>query len=541
MQQLGLSQDTSYFQSPVDHRIVLAGSFGELRSSHFHAGVDIKPAGKLAGDTLRAAAAGRLSRVKVQVGGYGQAVYIDHPNGYTTVYAHLMKFEDSLQAYVESMQRAAQSYEVDLHLDTSRFSYEQGQYIGLMGNTGRSYATHLHFEIRHTASEVPIDPALCGISATDAKAPVIQSYSIEGLTPDYRRTMQDIYYPTAQVDQGEHVVPAWRVGINVQAYDQMDGSTNRNGVYHRQLFVDGALHWESRTDAVDWDETKYIKAYVDYHDRTTLNRTAVCGYVLPGNPLSLYTDSLPNDPIALYKDRAREIRIVLSDIAGNTTEKRFALRRAANIPAPVFEDYNVRLHWDTAYHFALGRTAFDVEDRTFARDVYFKYGEDGCHHHLHEASTPAFRDIATKIKIEGYQSEWQDQYCLVYMEDNRPTSYGGRVVGDSLQVAIRALGHFEVRVDSLAPSIEPVGWKKVVGNEGLAFQVDDNYACKGNARDVAIDVWIDGEWQISPYKIMTRRLDVPTSHLVPGEHEIVVVARDDRGNDQEWRAFFVKK
>lgn len=536
-------RDSLYFSSPVRHEIVLAGSFGELRSTHFHAGVDIKPANKVVGDTLMAAAGGYVSRIKIQTGGYGRALYIDHPNGYTTVYAHLLSFPDTLQSYVESMQRKAQSYNVDLYPDSARFEFERGDFIGLMGNSGRSYAPHLHFEIRHTESEVPEDPALWGISASDHKAPTLQSYSIEGLTPDFRRTWQKIFYPTTLEDQGTHVIPAWRVGVNVQGYDQMDGSSNHNGIYHRQLFVDGALHWESKTDAVDWEESKYINAYIDYHDKKTLNRTAVCGYILPGNPLSIYNRSLKNTPITLYKDSARNVEIVMRDLSGNERRVQFKLLRAENIAPPVFDDFDVKLKWDSTYQMTLGSSEFFIPKGTFARDTYFQYREDQdqSQYHIHKMDTRIFGGIKSTFKVSAFDSTKQDKYCLVYKDEQRPTSMGGQVVNGHLETTIYRLGQFDLEVDTVPPIIEAVDFAPFVGQRKVfEFRVDDNYAYMGDADDVEINVWIDGEWQIAPYKIMTRRLTVPLDHLAVGEHEMHIQVRDDRGNVQNWMATFEK-
>ena len=143
--------DTMYFDSPIKHDVVLAGSFGELRTSHFHAGLDIKPSKfNISGDSLFVAAPGYISRIKIQNGGYGRVLYVDHPNGYTSVYAHMMEFKDSIEQYIQKMQLASQSYEIDIYPQKGKISLPRGAFIGLLGNSGRSYGAHLHFELRNT-------------------------------------------------------------------------------------------------------------------------------------------------------------------------------------------------------------------------------------------------------------------------------------------------------------------------------------------------------------------------------------------------------
>jgi hypothetical protein len=522
---LGQSKpDSNYFISPVLHDIVLAGSFGELRSTHFHAGVDIKPRVKdRIGDSIVVVADGYVSRIKIQTGGYGQAVYIDHPNGHTSVYAHLDELTDTLASYVATIQRATQSYEVDLYPDSTSFAVRQGQYLGTMGNTGRSYAPHLHFEIRHTRTETPQDPCLWGIGAPDHKPPTLQSIGLEAMTPDLQTISQQIHYPEGS--EASIRVPGWRVGIDVQAYDQMDGSTNRNGVYLRQIFVDDTLHWESRTDSIQWDETRYIRSYYDYSDKVSLNRTAVCAYVWPGSPLSIYTKK--GGPIKLFGDQARKVEIVLTDLAGNTKRYRLSLLRADPVDAPPVTSYNALIRWDTTYALRMGRSEIKIDSATFDRDVRWQYGEEAGHIKLHEKTQTAYRHI--HLKVASSQA-LDHRSCLVYHDDKRLTSYGGSIRGDTLTTTIGALGDYSIVQDTTPPTIELVQQSA----SQLLLRIDDNLATKGSAAEVKINVYIDGEWQITPYKVMTRQLRVPLDHLPAGTHQVMIQVTDDRGNESIW-------
>lgn len=522
---IGKAADSTYFAPPVRHGIVLAGSFAELRATHFHAGVDIKPSTKdEIGDDILAAASGYVSRIKVQTGGYGQAIYIDHPNGYTTVYAHLHQLSDTLEAYVAEMQLAAQSYAIDLYFDRDRYVVTQGQVIGTMGNTGRSYAPHLHFEIRHTHSETPQDPALWGISAPDHKAPTLQSIGIESLTPNGRIIDQRIHYPSKQQDQGILAIAAWRIGIDVQGYDQMDGSSNHNGIYHRQVWVDDTLHWEAKSDSITWAETAYITSYYDYADKKGLNRTAVCSYVLPGNPLGIYGKR--GGSINLYADKPRRIEIILADLAGNTTVKTYSIIRDTAITVPSWGSYQQHIRWDSSYILDMGPSRLQIDSATFARDVYWTYEQTTDGHKWHTDTEPVYQPIQTSISLDSVQPQYADKYCLVYHDAPRATTRGGHLLGKQLHTSIQALGHYSVTIDTIPPSIAI----HTVSATDRYYLVDDNYASSGTAADVKIDVYINGEWQITPYKIMTRVLTVPTMQLDTGKHQIEIVATDDRAN-----------
>jgi len=175
--QLAFSQldpDSTSFIPPIKYKLKLAGSFAELRTNHFHSGIDIKSKDGTGGDDIIAAESGFISRIKIQSGGYGRALYMDHPNGYTTVYAHLDEFDSSVEAFVEDIQVSVEQFEVDIYLPPGKFTFNQGEKIGVLGNTGRSYAPHLHFEIRETTSERPVMPALFNIKVEDNIPPVIK-------------------------------------------------------------------------------------------------------------------------------------------------------------------------------------------------------------------------------------------------------------------------------------------------------------------------------------------------------------------------------
>ncbi|NOR86316.1 MAG: peptidoglycan DD-metalloendopeptidase family protein, partial [Bacteroidales bacterium] len=168
---------TDYFRSPIEGRIYLSGTFGELRSNHFHAGIDIKTAGSV-GKNIYAAADGWISRIKISPWGYGNAVYMEHPNGYTTVYGHLKELKGDVTEYIKQQQYKKQSFAVDLYLKANQFPVTKGDIIALSGNSGGSGGPHLHFEIRETANQEPINPLLFGIEVKDYITPTIQSIRI---------------------------------------------------------------------------------------------------------------------------------------------------------------------------------------------------------------------------------------------------------------------------------------------------------------------------------------------------------------------------
>jgi len=165
-----------YFGKPLDIPLILSGSFGELRSNHFHSGLDIKTQQRT-GLPVYAPADGYVSRIKVGHYGYGKALYIKHPNGYSTVYAHLERYAGKIQDYVKKQQYRKESYEIELFPKADLLPVYKGDLIGYSGNTGSSGGPHLHFEIRDASSR-PMNPMLFGLDVPDTRRPLLNSVMV---------------------------------------------------------------------------------------------------------------------------------------------------------------------------------------------------------------------------------------------------------------------------------------------------------------------------------------------------------------------------
>ena len=205
-----------YFRSPVDHAIKLSGTFGELRPNHLHAGIDIKAKNGRVGQPLYAVADGFVSRINVRTGGYGNALYIDHPNGYTSVYAHLEKFPDEITDYIKEIQYKKQTFEIEIYPKDNHFNFLKGDVIGTLGLSGRSYGPHLHFEIRDTESEYPINPLLFGLDVEDRLRPKMHQLKLYRLN-DKKETFGTRTYDLTKRSSGQYrikgdtiSVGAWR-------------------------------------------------------------------------------------------------------------------------------------------------------------------------------------------------------------------------------------------------------------------------------------------------------------------------------------------
>lgn len=528
--------DTTFFDSPVKHEIVLAGSFGELRTTHFHAGIDIKPTKfNTEGDSIFVAGPGYISRIKIQTGGYGRVLYIDHPNGYTSVYAHMQVFQDSIESYIQEMQLAAQSYEIDIYPQSEKFEIKRGAFLGYLGNTGRSYGAHLHFEIRNTTSETPINPLLFGIGPKDTRAPDLTSVSVYGLNPDHQETYKR-NYPTQRVkkdhytiNKGSISIPAWRVGVLLQGWDRMDGASNKNGIYRIEMRVDDTLQYGVTVDSINWEETAHIKTHVDYADRKENKRTAIRCYKMPNNPLSIYDETNQSGIIPIYKSKPRKIEILASDFEGSKSTVKFGITRDHEISNqhPTFQKL---IKYNQASDFKIGSSHIKMDSLTLDKNLYFSYSEDhnddGTIYHFHKDNVPLYKPIQIKIPLGKIDSSTYDHLCVVHIaEDGKLNSKQGLIQNDSLLFSTKVLGNFRLYVDTIPPRITPV---QTSLQKNLTFTVKDNVS------DVSINAFVDGKWIITPFKVLNHTLTIPREYFTSRPTTLSILAIDQIGNQSEF-------
>jgi len=250
---VGFSQQypKDYFRSPLEIPLNLSGNFGELRTNHFHAGIDIKTEQR-EGLNVLAAAEGHISRIKVSSAGYGYALYIDHPNGYTTVYGHLLTYAPKIDEYVKKQQYELESFSVDLYPDRGVLPVTKGEIIGLSGNSGSSGGPHLHFEVRETQTEKLVNPLLFGLDVKDKIPPSVSAVWIVPLNDSswVNGARLPVALETKAGGLKSTSVPKvfGEVGFAVTTIDMLDGNSNRCGIYRIEFYVDGTQVYGQRMD-----------------------------------------------------------------------------------------------------------------------------------------------------------------------------------------------------------------------------------------------------------------------------------------------------
>ncbi len=543
----------SFFRAPIDNELRLSGTFGELRSNHFHSGIDVKG---YRGLPLYAAAEGYVKRVKVEKDGYGNALYLAHPNGYTTVYAHLNSFAPELEEYIKRVQYQKESFEVDLYPPRGRFSFEQGEKIGEMGNSGSSSGPHLHFEIRDSETEKPINPLLFGLEVADSRAPrmhQLKVYYLNDKLETLKTKTHSLVRRGNRYSLSEEVldIGAWRAGFGIKVFDHMDGASNWNGVYEVEMRVSDQPAYQFDMETFSFSETRYLNAHMDYAERVRYRSYFNRLYTLPGNRLSIYGERPNRGAVKLYRDRAVPVTIIARDVAGNESRLEFKVRRSAIETANQKRVYDFFLPYDEANVISQPGLQARFPRGALYQNLYLKYNaaqdnSSGIYsdvYSLHHDDAPLHRYIQLRIQPTLLPDNLRDKAFIAYCtEKNKVVNFGGEWRNNMLTTRVRSLGDFCVMVDRQPPSITPIAFSQnMKGYNRMSFRIEDNLPTGGSARGIRYRATVDGEWILMEYDekndLITHYFD---DRIGPGSHELRIELTDDRDNRRVYARTFVR-
>jgi len=488
-----------YFRSPVDHDIKLSGTFGELRPNHFHAGIDIKSKTGKIGQNLYAVADGVVSRINIKSSGYGNAIYIDHPNGYTSVYAHLDKFPKEIADYMFQQQYEKQISEIESYPSADRFHFKKGDIIGTLGLSGRSYGPHLHFEIRDTESEVPINPLLFGFEINDKVRPDLRAIKLYGLDGQLKE-LESKQFTLRQV--GSSYTPrkdtiemnTYDVGIAMKAYDQMTGVSNLNGIYALEMYVDDSLHFS----------------------------------------------------FTMNEDKAKKIHYVVTDLHQNKSESTFWVKKSNSAEDFDGKPYQYLLYYNQDNEISRKDINFFMPKGALYRDLEFQFltSEESSHnihshvYHLHGPMTPLHKNfslaIQPKTDLRALRGKAFIGYCGT---DNQYFNCGGTWEGNMLTTKTSLLGDYCIMIDTIPPSITPVKFRsKLNGYTSIRFKIEDNVKVGKGGEGLSYKGYIDDQWILMTYngknETVTYKVD---DRLQAGQHTFKLIVRDALGNSTTYQ------
>lgn len=536
------------FQSPLEIPLVLAGTFGELRSNHFHSGIDIKTQQR-EGLRVLSIADGTITRIKVSHWGYGKALYIAHPNGYTSVYGHLQKFSPEIETYVKKAQYAKQSYEVELFPDFGEIKVSKGETIAFSGNTGGSAGPHLHFEIRSSVSEKPTNPLLYGYEVRDATDPTLVSlygYPLsDGAQINQSGEKIQLNY-SRQADGSflaEKVTAIGTIGFGINTFDRQDMAANKNGVYAVKQTVNGRVYSEFDFETFSFGETRYINTLIDYAHFYKHRQRVQKLFKEPFNHLDIYKTLYNNGEIDIEEGLSYNVELTISDIAGNTTKLVIPVegkREPLKIPKDEGKTENFILA-DKPNNFDLGAAKVYFPANTFYEDFYIRLEKGSDTVAIHDNSVAAHRNFTISFDPSKYNEEERKQLFIAHLdEDYRPSHSKTYKRDGAFTTRTRILGTYTLVRDSVAPEIRPKNFKE------KQWLSNYNYLSMVITDDLSgIDTYsatLNGEWILMEYEPKTNTLtyDFDDERVKATENELKLTVTDNVGNSTTYTTTFFR-
>jgi hypothetical protein len=539
-----------YFIYPLDLPPSVAGGFAELRPNHFHAGLDFRT-NQRTGYPVHAAADGYIARIRVQFGGGGNALYIVHPNGYTTVYMHLERFSPEIEKALRDYQYQHQFFEVDFPLLPAQIPVHKGQIVAWSGQTGAVAGPHTHFEIRDTKTEETVNPQLFGITIPDAIPPSISSIGIYHL--DYKPFSEKTKHEFLQVSgkAGNYhltkpgvITLSGNIGFGIGANDMNSASANHNGVYSVELKLDGKTVYTYAAERFAFDQTHAINAYIDYPTYITSKRFMQKCFILPGSKISLYPQSINRGIINFDDDALHEVEYVVKDVAGNTATLTVKVKsQHTEHSAAIIKPTGTLFHYNQKNEFDNGKVKVIIMPGNLYDDVDFIYSASamlpGAYskvHHIHNHYTPIHDKYDIWIKPDKDLGKLADKAIIISTTGSCDSSV---YTNGYVKAQAKTFGDFYIRIDTTPPHITPLNiskGKNMAASKGINLKISDNlsgikyYSGK-----------IDGKWVLMQWDYKTKVLNYTfDKDITAGKHLFEFTVSDNKDNTSQFTADFYR-
>lgn len=533
-----------YFRNPMGIPLELSANFGELRPNHWHMGLDIRSQAK-ENLPVYAAAQGYIAKIGIRPQSFGRFIIINHPNGLSTLYGHLNNFYPELEAWVTAQQYAQESWAVELDIPKEKFPVSKGTFIAYSGNTGGSQGPHLHFEIIDTKTSKRLNPLLFGFPIADNVPPALVKLAMY----DRSRSVYDqspVFYPLKNTDSG-YIIPKLplietgksTISFALQAYDRLSGSTNPNGIFSATLYLDEQPQLAFVLDSVDYEETVFMNAHVDYKLKYNGGGWLQHLSIMPGDAGSVYKRINSDGVINLTDTLVHTMKVEVSDAYGNKSMLNFQLKYNDSLVRPVYRQP------DAFYFIPNQRTVLSRPDFQLNMSAgslydtvkaYYSRGNSvipanalSALHQVNDADVPVHAPFSVRIKPYRAAPAGTDNKLVI-----QRTYRSGRSVrkaqwdNEWLRAEFDDFGYFQAFFDTIPPELDELGNGDTVNlspASRILFSPSDNFGVIRNFR-----AELDGQWLRFTNDKSRNWIYTFDERCPYGVHELKVTVEDLVGN-----------
>ena len=541
---------TKDFRNPLDIKTVLAGTFGELRSNHFHAGVDIKTQRK-EGLNVYAVGDGYVSRIKVALWGYGKVIYVDHPNGYTSVYAHLSKFGKGIEDYVKKIQYQKESYETgNIFPKKGELPVKKGQVIAFTGSTGGFVAPHLHYEIRNTKTEKIINPFLFGLKVKDTIPPKIKGLFVYPLSDSSRVNHQTNKTLLAfkKIKENSYttnrITAKGPIGFGIHVYDLLNNARNKNGIYSIEMKVNGHHVYYHDVETFSFAESKYINLLIDYPNYAKYKKRFQKTHKVKGNQLSIYKNLLNNGVIDVKSGYNYTIEIIVKDFEGNQTKVKIPVKGVkSNALFKQAKDTTAyKIIPDKFHKWTQKEVTIAFPKNTFYNETYLDFKVEKGVATIHKPNIPLHKSFTLTFDVSMYTEKERNQLYIANINNKKYPSYQStRKKRNKFYTTTKTLGKYTLKTDLEKPTVFLKNFKNkqwISKLNRIVVHISD----KGTGIK-SYRATLDGAWILMEYDLKKKQIvyDFNDKKLIGAKHLLQIEVEDNVGNTNTLNATFYKK
>lgn len=535
----GQETDTYDYHPPLKIPLILSSNFGELRPNHFHMGLDFKTNNRI-GYNIYSIEEGYVSRIKISTYGYGKVVYINHPNGVTSVYAHCNEFKGEIDSIVRLTQEKEQNFEVEIFPAKDEIKVKKGQVIAISGNTGGSTAPHLHFEVRDTETEHALNPILYGFDMPDSKAPEIRNVKVYGITEDgYRIPGKEISKAISK--SGSSYIVAGNkltlnssfctenggLGLAFDVIDRLDGASNQCGLYGSYLIIDGDTLFGQKTQRVPFESTRYVNSHKDYEEYKGASKKYHKSFRTSENDLPIYINN-SHGILKTSPGKSHEVHYIAFDAKGNTSEVKFTLAVANGeiFSGEIWSHNNDYIHPQETYQHNGESCIIEMGYATVYEPM--QISEGSICSHIGDREEPVNR--AYKIKLQA-SAPFDGKHYIRMVTAKGSVKALEVEYQDTWAVATsKYFGSYSLERDITSPTILPSGFSSGSSiSQTLSWKISDS---ESGIDDY--DLFIDGKWYLVEYEYKTGKVTFTKPNGLKGKKSLKVIVKDACGNEKVW-------